>query len=117
MGKTNYLIAVIKEGKVVNLHWSEALKDFRTIKILNPNCTFEVIRPAKNVVEKTIHLKPYSRNRKNPNMVRCIDTGEIYSSIRECSKKTGIPQVGIYQSIRKGCYARGVRFEYYCSDK
>lgn len=117
MGKTNYLIATIKDDKVIDLHWSRALEELATIKMLTPGCSVEVYRPADGIMEKIvnpIHLKPFSRNGKSANNVRCIETGDVYVSVRDCSKKTGIPQVNIYQSIRKGCYARGVRFEYYC---
>jgi hypothetical protein len=118
MGRTNYLIAVIKGDKVVNLHWSKALEELDTIKMLNPNCIVEVTRPVDGIMEKIVnpvHLKPYSRNGKSANNVICVETGEVYVSVRDCSNKTGIPQRNIYQSIRQGGYTRGVRFKYYCS--
>lgn len=54
----------------------------------------------------------YHRTGSKP--IKCITTGEIYSSITEASKKTGIPHSNLTACCKgKIKTAKGLRWEYY----
>lgn len=42
--------------------------------------------------------------------VLCVETGQVFSSIRECSKKTGIPYMTISNCIKNKNATRGIHF-------
>ena len=53
------------------------------------------------------------RNANNMRAVRCVDTGERYSSIAECSRRTGLNQSTICRNVNGSTYRTksGRRFE------
>ena len=42
--------------------------------------------------------------------VLCVETGQVYSTIKECSKRTGIPYMTISNCIKNGNATRGLHF-------
>ena len=42
--------------------------------------------------------------------VRCVETGEEYDSIRDCSRATGIPYTSIIYSMEHNTPIRGYHF-------
>lgn len=42
--------------------------------------------------------------------VRCVETGQVFRSIRDCSEKTGIPYMTIVNCIKNKNATRGVHF-------
>lgn len=52
-------------------------------------------------------------NQPNRKMVRCIDTGEMYVSVRECERLTGTPRTRIINLCKgRTGKTKGLRFEY-----
>lgn len=49
--------------------------------------------------------------------VMCVETGQIFPSIRDCSEKTGIPYMTINNCIRRKNATRGVHFINYNKEK
>lgn len=64
------------------------------------------------VVKKSTPKKPKKENPKKywERPVLCIETGQVFSSIRECSEKTGIPYMTISNCIKNGNATRGIHF-------
>lgn len=117
MGRNNYMIVVTAGGKVTDLHWSKDLVELNTIRMMHPESDVEVVSVVADgstqEVLKSSNGKAYSRNGKPfANKVRCVETGDVYWSVADCSKKTGIPPVSIYKSIRTGNLAFGKHFVY-----
>lgn len=59
----------------------------------------------KVVIEKKPKPKKYWER-----PVRCVETGQVFASIRECSDKLGIPYMTIANCIRRKNPTRGVHF-------
>jgi hypothetical protein len=51
------------------------------------------------------------RNGPKAKKVKCIETGNIYESMQEASRQTGVLEAGISQSIRKGYSCYGMHWE------
>lgn len=64
------------------------------------------------VEEKSDVTKPkkVKEKKKWERPVLCIETGQYYCSIRECSEHTGIPYMTIVNCIKNGNATRGVHF-------
>lgn len=82
---------IVKSGK----RWKSSLKKTRTVAPAPP-------RPEKPKKEK--------RGKNWERRVLCVETGQVFSSIRECSDKTGIPYMTISNCIKNKNATRGVHF-------
>lgn len=66
---------------------------------------------GKNHKPETI--KRNQLNQPSRRMVRCVDTGEVFSSLRECERKMGVSRTKITNSCKgKVKNPKGLRFEY-----
>lgn len=65
----------------------------------------EETKPVPVVKEKRRKPKKYWER-----PVMCVETGQIFPSIRDCSEKTGIPYMTITNCIRRKNATRGVHF-------
>lgn len=84
----------------------------------------EIIRSGKRwkesldkpKIEETIPPQPKEKPKKEKRKkywerpVLCVETGQVFSSIRECSDKLGIPYMTITNCIKNGNATRGVHF-------
>lgn len=57
-------------------------------------------------------LHSYYVLNKNTRPVKCITTNTKYNSIHMASRDTNIPVPNIINSCKKGCYTKGLRWEY-----
>lgn len=70
----------------------------------------------KPKIEEPIEQKPNETTKKEKRKkywerpVLCVETGQVFSSIRECSDKLGIPYMTITNCIKNGNDTRGVHF-------
>lgn len=113
----DYMIAVVRNDKVISLTYSDDLGELPTLRALHKDCDIEVMHisedGATQKVEEAVFTPIFSRNgRPLANKVRCIETGQLFRSVSECSLLTGISPVGIYKSIRLGYSASGYHFQY-----
>lgn len=117
--RNNYLVSVVKDGKVTGLYWSESLVDLKTIKMLHKNGEVGVMdmkgyRPKESVpveVPKFVRKQLSKNGKPFGNRVRCIETGKIYESVADASRQLGIPRINIYMAFRRGIAAYGYHFE------
>lgn len=115
MGKTKYLISVIKRGVVVALHWSHKLKELGTIKALHPGCEIEVkgvdvSDMPDNIGGGYCSDVPGFRQQKR---LRCIETNSVYESTLACAVDMGLNVLDVAKALRKGCDVHGYHFEYF----
>jgi len=83
---------IIKAGK----HWKKSL---------------EKQKDAEPIVEKPKEKPKKEKQKKNwERPVLCVETGQVFSSIRECSDKLGIPYMTITNCIKNKNATRGVHF-------
>lgn len=83
---------IIKSGK----RWKKSLEK---PKIVEP-----IIEKPKEAPKKEKRKKYWERP------VLCVETGQVFSSIRECSDKLGIPYMTITNCIKNKNATRGVHF-------
>jgi len=64
------------------------------------------------VEEPEVEDKPKQTKSKKywERSVMCVETGQIFSSIRQCSERTGIPYMTIVNCIKNGNATRGLHF-------
>lgn len=109
-----WLVSVVKEGKVVELYFSDELEDLDTIRAMHKGCVVESIRIARRV--NAVKVKDVSVSqgvKRRSKRIRCIENGIIYESSAECAKILGIHRDNIYKSISRGITAGGYHFEYF----
>lgn len=115
--KHNFLVSVVKDGKVTGLYWSEALVELNTIKRIHHSDDVSVMDMQSYVTRKTeevqnIRRKISKNGKPYANRVRCIETGVIYNSVSDACHKLGIPRVNIYKAIRMSAPTAGYHFEF-----
>lgn len=42
--------------------------------------------------------------------VKCVETGEVYNSVRDCSRATGIPYTSVIYAIEHGSPYKGYHY-------
>lgn len=116
--ENNYMVVVTRGEKVIDLLYSHNLSDMQAIRLMHRvehghhDCKFETVSLAGYVVREEVNEPqlPLSRNGNPPNRVKCIDTGYVYDSVKDCARILKIPENSIRQSIRFGKIAYGHRF-------
>lgn len=113
------LIAFTRDGKVIDLVEYTGLRDVlleSASHIRRHGCKTEVYIMSSEFVlledrDKRVPRAPHP-NGKRDNKVRCVETGEIFGSVAECSQATGLPVQNIYKSIIRQGTTNGRHFEY-----
>ena len=116
MDENNYLISVTQDGKVVELYYSSDLRELSAIRAMHQGCYVESMKLKEPAVKLPEYVSEGKRNRLSrngkpwANRVQCVETGEIWPSVVDCSKATGVALHAIYKSIHKGYNASGCHF-------
>lgn len=135
-----YLVSVFVDGKNVNSYFSFNLDDLITIKALHKNCDIQIFDlkafvtfpqeqveieikksgqrwkqsigntqtekepPVINVVKRDKVNKYWERP------VKCVETGQIFPSIKECSERIGISHKSLWNAINSKKPRGGLHF-------
>lgn len=106
----DWLVSVEKDGKIVELYFSENLHDIDTIRAIHKGCYIEGVQIAESSSikeeKKNDDTKPLLKR------VRCVETGRVYNSVMDCCKALAIPRWNIYKAIHRGIAAGGLHFDY-----
>lgn len=115
--KTRYFLAFTKDEKVTELHvlYSDEQVQVFTALARNKGCEVEVFGieiQEKELSNNTISVKNITETKKKDwsKTILCVETGQIYATIRECSNQTGIPYMTIVNCIKNGNATRGLHF-------
>lgn len=113
----DWLVSVVKDGKVRELYFSHDLQDMATIRALHPGSSFETCHVCVEKQEKQEEYVPVGglqRGRPTSKSwakrVMCVETGETWNTVMECSRLTGIPTWSLYKSVHRNCEIRGLHF-------
>lgn len=108
----DWLVSVVKDGKVQELYFSRDLADMVAIRALNPGCSFEkcYVGDSHQRQKQTCSDNPKNKKKKWPRRVMCLETGETWPSIIKCSKDTGIPEWTLYKRVKDGSEVRGCHY-------
>lgn len=115
-----YLAHSVKDGKVVNSEYCETLDEVKVLRAIasSKGYDFDVFNlyngkeepeSAETVTEPTKQRIVWERS------VRCVETGKVYASVRDCSKDTGIKYRALINAIKNGTQRNGLHFVSYTS--
>ena len=138
----NYLVSVFVGGKNVYSYYSDTLDELVTIHALYRGGEISIfdlrslvrltakqvqheIRKSgmrwKRSLERVVEVevlpppvtvgKPFKK--RWVRCVKCVETGQVFPSIRECSKAVGIPYTTIVNCIKRKNATRGLHFVNY----
>jgi len=115
----NYLIAVFSpRGKNEGLYYSDDLSELPTIKAVHKGCEIQIsdIRDARflsgDLIDKAVKANGVNKRTQNrwSFAVRCVETNEVYKSIRECSIAKKIPYKVLYAAMKNNAALRGFHY-------
>ena len=69
-----------------------------------------VEKPNPEPTQKSSQKKHEKKKKYWERTVMCVETGQVFQTIRECSEKTGIPYMTIVNCIKNKNATRGVHF-------
>lgn len=100
--------------------------DMKTFEVMQKAQVEQEIKAArmrwKKSLEKSLRKEPVKKKVvvKKPKKVKpkkywsrrvlCVETGEVFETIRECSEKMGIPYMTITNCLKNGNATRGLHF-------
>lgn len=115
--KTLYFLAFTKDDKVTELHvlYSDDQVKVFTAIARNKGCEVEVFGieiQEKELPNNTITVKNITETKKKgwSKTIRCVETGQLFSSIRECSEHLDISHKSIWNAINSGKPRHGLHF-------
>lgn len=107
----DWLVSVVKDKKVIDLYFSDGLRDIATIRALHKDCEIETMLLRKNSQpDNNDDDNKFVRWQSRP--VRCIETGEVFSSAAACAMALGVGRCNVYKAIQRGLAVRGNHYEY-----
>lgn len=117
----NYLVYSQKNGKVIEQEYCHTIEEVKVLLAIarskgydydifnfNKDRLTETQPPIveEKSIQKTKVKKIWERS------CRCLETGIIYDSIRECSRQMGISYKSVYNSIKSGNSRNGFHFTF-----
>lgn len=88
---------VEEEVRRSGIRWKREMENLRRMKTGKPP-------PPSAPSRKQERVHVWKRS------VRCVETGQVFGTIRECSKATGIPYMTIFNCLKNRNATRGLHF-------
>lgn len=137
----NYLVSVFVDGRNVDSYFSENLDDLVTIKAMHKGCEISIFdlhnnvkmtekqvlaeikksgerwkKSMENPIEITTEIVVRKKKREKVNKfwerpVRCVETGQVFATIRKCSNHFKISYKSIWNAINSGRARHGLHFK------
>lgn len=112
----NYFLSAVKDGKVVANYYSNSMAAIAEVKLRHPGCEVEAFdvrkygfyfgdAPVIRVEGGVLHA------------IRCIDTGKIWRSAKQCCEEINVPLKTLYTAIKRCSRLYGHRYEYSKQEK
>jgi len=109
-----------KNNKVVEQHFLNTLDEVKTLEALGRSKgyeveTFAVERDSNNKVEVSTTsetLPEKAKQSKQPwnKWIRCVETGQLFPSVREASTQLGLPYKSVWNALNNGLARDGMHF-------
>jgi hypothetical protein len=112
----DWLVSVVKDGKVRELYFSHDLREMVAIRALHPGSSFETCRIGVRQPQQAEFVPSKKLRGGRPGnkawakRIVCIETGETWPTVIECAKATGLPTWSLYKSVHNGNDVRGFHF-------
>lgn len=117
-----YITCYIKKGKVMNQIILHSPDEAKTMEAVGRSKGYETetliienFCPTKKQVAYEVATLQTTRNQqKTPwnKWVRCVETGQLFPSVRECSNQLGLPYKSVWNAINNGFARDGMHFVY-----
>lgn len=88
--------------KVSRARKGKSLSDEHKIKL-------SIAHTGKTLTEE--HKRKIGASTTNKREVVCIETGEVFESIKACARTLGVNPSSVYQSMHNGCRCKGLHYE------
>jgi hypothetical protein len=114
-----YLVQFHKNGKIVDSDYCNTEDEIKVLQAMarSKGCESEVLCLAKGEETIVMSSPKLTDSKKKPaakekweKACRCVETGQIFPTIRDCSNRMGIPYMTIYNNIKNGNVSRGFHF-------
>ena len=112
-----YYLSFIKNDKVKETHVLYSIEQVQVFTAIarNKGCEVEVYgieNQEKKSSNNNININSIIDTKKKDwnKTIRCVETGQIFPTIRDCSNKTGIPYMTIYNCVNNKNATRGLHF-------
>lgn len=113
---TTFLTCYYKNGKVVDQHFLNSPGEVKTLEALGRSKGYEVETFAfecdstHEVPKETLPEKVKQPKRPWNKWIRCIETGQLFPSVREASTQLGLPYKSVWNAINNGFARYGMHF-------
>lgn len=117
-----YFVHSVKDGKVVNSEFCRTLEEVKVFRAIASSKghgfeIYDIDNTSKKPEEATQQV---SQEPTNPKIeweksVKCVETGKVYASIRQCSRDTGVNYRSLINALRSGTQRNGLHFVYVTS--
>lgn len=103
--KYNYLVAVFKDNKNCGLYYSEDLSDLPVIRAMHRHCELQISNLCDVVMMREEEAAAIERQKQREFekgwsfRIKCVETGQVYRSIRDCSLRKGLPYKRLYAAV------------------
>ena len=115
-----YITCYIKKGKVVEQFLLNSQDEATTMEALGRKKGYETETlvmtndwlPPRSVteVESTLYVYPKKQKRPWNKWIRCIETGQVFPTVRECSDQLGISYKSVWNALNSGNARDGYHF-------
>ena len=115
-----YITCYIKKGKVVEQFFLNSQDEATTMEALGRKKGYETETlimsnawlPTRKVNEVTVRPFMIPKKNKRPwnKWIRCVETGQVFPTVRECSNQLGLPYKSVWNAINSGNARDGYHF-------
>lgn len=117
-----YVTCYVKNGKVVDQHFLSSPDEVKTMEAVGRAKGYEtetyvidccsLSEKSESVENDIAQSEEPSQQHKRPwnKWVKCIETGQVFPTVRECSNQMGIPYMTIINCIKNGNATRNYHF-------
>ena len=103
----DWIVGIVKNGKVKELYLSDGLKDIDAIRALHRDCEVETMKVFPDAPS------PVKTEKRITRRVLCQETNVVYESVYECSDTLGFSRWNIYKAIHRGTATGGFHFSFF----
>ncbi len=112
-----YLLAFRKYEKVTELIYCYGEEEVATMAVVarSKGCDIEVFSLGDDVIPVMVKIPNevvLGTKKKWEKAVKCIETGETFASIRECSKRHGVTYKSLFNALNSGNPRNGKHYVY-----
>ena len=111
-----FIISYCKNNKVIDQHFINSLDEVKTLEALGRSKgyeveTFAIKRDSTHEVPKeTLPEKVKQPKRPWNKWIRCIETDQLFPSVRACSNTLGLPYKSVWNALNNGFARNGMHF-------